>query len=123
MTRTKKINRDLEFELKASALIVEKCKTDRYAQNLYAALCNMEWQPTEVFPILKEELWYCSWRSAGRIVAEIRGEGDYLSWYCSGIGEGLGNGDPDGTKGYVSEAVVTHEIKTDLKTLGWHPVP
>jgi hypothetical protein len=83
----------------------------------------MEWQPTGVFPILKEELWYCSWRSSGRIVAEIRGEGDYLSWYCSGMGWGLGNGDPDGIYGYVSEGAVTDEIKQDLKTLGWHPVP
>ena len=117
------IQYDLERELKQSPLILEKVKDDRYSQNLYAALCNMEWQKVEVLPVLKEELWHCSWRYAGGIVAELRFEGDYLDWYCSGIGEGLGNGDPDGTKGYVSEGIVTEEIAADLKTLGWIPVP
>lgn len=114
---------DLEHDLSSSALIIEKVKKDRYAQNLYAALCNMQWQKTEVFPILKDDLWHCSWRYAGGIVSGLRGEGDYLSWYCSGMGEGLGNGDPDGIYGYVSESTVTDEIKEDLATLGWHPVP
>ena len=116
-------NYDLEAELAQSAMIGVKVKDDRYAQNLYAAMCNMQWRKHEVLPILKEDLWHCSWRYAGGIVASLRGEGDYLSWYCSGIGGGLGNGDEDGTKGYVSEGIVTDEIKADLATLGWHPVP
>jgi hypothetical protein len=49
-------------------------------------------------------------------------KGDYINWYCSGMGEGLGNGDADGTKGYVSEGTVTEEIQMDLKALGWFPV-
>ena len=57
------------------------------------------------------------------IVADLRGEGDYLNWYCSGMGGGLGNGDEDGTLGYVPESHVTDEIKADLGSLGWHPVP
>ena len=117
------IEHDLEDDMRNSVLIMTKVKNDRYAQNLYAAMCNMQWQKTEVWPVLKDELWHVSWRSSGGIVARLRGEGDYLNWYCSGIGEGLGNGDADGTLGYVSESTVTDEIRADLGTLGWHPVP
>jgi hypothetical protein len=113
---------DLLKDLNNSPLIREKVHKDQYAQNLYAALCNMEWQRTEVLPILKDETWNCSWRTAGGIVANLRAQGDYLDWYCSGMGEGLGNGDPDGVLGYVAESVVTDEIREDLATLGWHPV-
>jgi hypothetical protein len=35
------------------------------------------------------------------------------------MGGGLGNGDEDGTKGYIPEGQVTEEIANDLKTLGW----
>ena len=118
-----RIEHDLEQDLRNSTMILAKVKNDRYAQNLYAAMCNMQWQKTEMWPVLKDELWHCSWRSSGGIVAGLRDEGDYLSWYCSGIGEGLGNGDPDGTIGYVPEGIVTDEIKADLGSLGWHPVP
>jgi hypothetical protein len=38
------------------------------------------------------------------------------------MGEGLGNGDLDGTKQYVSEGYITDEIKEDLNKLGWLPV-
>jgi hypothetical protein len=32
---------------------------------------------------------------------------------------GLGNGDEDGSKGYVGEGKITEEIKSDLFKLGW----
>jgi hypothetical protein len=51
----------------------------------------------------------------------MRDTGDYMDWYCSGIGEGLGNGDADGTRCYVPEATVTDEIREDLLKLGWVP--
>lgn len=115
---------DLEEDIRNTPELVAKIKTrNDYAQNLYAAFCNMQWQKTETFPILRDDLWSVSWRSAGGVVAGIRGEGDYLTWYCSGMGAGLGNGDPDGIYGYVSESTVTEEILADLKQLGWHPVP
>jgi hypothetical protein len=60
----------------------------------------------------------------------MREEGDYIDWYCSGIGNAeLGNGldstVPDITDGrnYVPEGVVTEEIELDLNKLGWRPVP
>jgi len=115
---------DMEWCLRSTDWICEKARaSDAYAQNLYAAMCNMQFQKLEVMPILKEELWSCSWRSAGGIVANMRQQGDYIDWYCSGIGDGLGNGDAEGVKGYVPEGVVTEEIREDLYKLGWIPVP
>jgi hypothetical protein len=114
---------NLEYDLRSTAWILEKVHAnDNYAQNLYAAMCNMEFQKIDIWPILKNERWSCSWRHAGGIIADMREKGDYIDWYCSGIGEGLGNGDKDGTKGYVPEGTVTEEVEKDLKTLGWMPV-
>ena len=110
---------NLEYDLRNSDYIAEKCKVDSYAQNLYAALCNNDFMRNEMWPILKEETWGCSWRYAGGIIADILQHGDYLDWYCSGIGDGLGNGDEDGSKRYVAEGIVTDEIRGDLLSLGW----
>ena len=110
---------DLERDMQNSKMVLAKVQSDRYAQNLYAAMCNMQWQKREVLPVLKDELWSCTWRSSGGIVARLRSEGDYMNWYCSGIM------DPEDQLklGYVSEGVVADEIKADLATLGWYPVP
>lgn len=114
---------DLEYDLRTSEYMLKKVReSDAYAQNLYCAMCNMQFQRLDVLPILKNQRWSCTWRSSGGIIADMRQQGDYIDWYCSGIGEGLGNGDPEGTKGYVSEGVVTDEIKEDLYKLGWVPV-
>ena len=110
---------NMEYDLLTSDWIAEKCKEDGYAQNLYAAMCNNEFIKNDVWPLLKQETWSCSWRYAGGIVADIREQGDYLDWYCSGMGSGLGNGDEDGSKGYVGESKITEEITDDLLKLGW----
>ena len=124
LRKQRKIKYDLEEDIKATPELVAKNKSRHdYAQNLYAAFCNMQWQKTETFPILNNDLWHCSWRSAGGIVAEIRGEGDYMNWYCSGIYGGDFGHTGDITPGYVPEATVTEEILNDMKQLGWHPVP
>lgn len=111
---------NLEYDLLSTEWILEKVRaSDTYAQNLYAAMCNREFQKLDVVPILKSETWSCSWRHAGGIIADMQQKGDYINWYCSGIGGGLGNGDEDGTKGYVGEGRVTDEIRQDLERLGW----
>ena len=120
------MDRDLEDDMRNSRWFMEKIQNDSYAQNIYAALCNMRWQPRDVLTILKDEYWSCSWRSAGGLVAELQGKGDYMDWYCSGMG-GLGSYNPDNednvfkTKGYVPEATVTDEVRADLLRLGWQP--
>ena len=115
---------NLEYDLRSSEELCAKVKaSDVYAQNLYAAMCNMTWQSREFWQEMKGETWSCSWRHAGGIIADMRESGDYIDWYCSGIGGGLGNGDEGGNKGYVPEGVVTEEIELDLNRLGWRPVP
>jgi hypothetical protein len=103
---------NLEYDLRSTDWILEKVRhSDSYAQNLYAAMCNNDFQKLEVIPILSNQTWSCSWRYAGGIIADMRQEGDYINWYCSGIGAV----DPE----YVAEMCVTDEIKADLGRLGW----
>ena len=123
---------NMEYDLRSSKELCDKVKqSDNYAQNLYAAMCNMQWRNRELWPEMKEENWSCSWRSAGGIIADMQEKGDYIDWYCSGIGnEEYGNG-LDGTKPvkdedgrmYVPEGVITEEVELDLNKLGWRPVP
>jgi hypothetical protein len=123
---------NMEYDLRSSKELCDKVKAnDNYAQNLYAAMCNQDWQSREFWQELKGETWSCSWRHSGGIVADMQERGDYIDWYCSGIGNaesGYGldhyepTPDPDG-RDYVPEGVVTEEIELDLNRLGWRPVP
>lgn len=99
---------DLEKDLKRCKKIKEKVQDYKYAQSLYAALCNTEWVKFEVMQLLKNEGYSCSWRYAGGIVSQIRGSNDYMEFYCSGIDDYA-----------VPEGIVTNEVKDDLKELGW----
>jgi hypothetical protein len=112
---------NLEESIQACEWMLKKVvDSETYAQNLYAAMCNNVFQPNQVWPRLKDEYWSCSWRSAGGIVAELRGQGDYIDWYCSGI---MGVGETDSFQGYVSESTVTDEIRQDLFAIGWTVEP
>lgn len=123
---------NMEYDLRTSELIIEKCKDKIYAQHLYAAMCNNDFTKNDVWPILTEKRWSCSWRYAGGIIADIRQEGDYIDWYCSGIknNEDLTDeeynqlsGDQQEAylenKARVGESVVTDEIRADLLKIGW----
>lgn len=106
--------------------LVEKVRvSDTYAQNLYAAMCNQEWQHQDVWTVLTDQTWRSSWRRAGSIVADIRDDGDYLDWYCSGMMKSHPD-DPvnsaESIEHYVPEGTITDEIRGDLDKLGWHPV-
>ena len=115
---------NMEYDLRSNEWMCANARaSDTYAQNLYAAMCNNDFQKLDVVPILKEETWSCSWRHSGGIIADMLGKGDYIDWYCSGIGDGLGNGDVTGVKGYVPEGCITDEIRNDLQRLGWVVVP
>lgn len=113
---------NMEYDLRTTDWILEKVRTsDNYAQNLYAAMCNNDFQKLDVVPILKDQRWSASWRYAGGIIADMRQKGDYIDWYCSGIrNDGYQDDLASITPGqYVSESVVTDEIREDLKRLGW----
>jgi hypothetical protein len=95
-----------------------------YAQNLYAAMCNNDFQKQDTWEVLTDNRWSCSWRAAGGVVATLRDcDEDYMDYYCSGMG-GFGVGDPDPASyyeenQYVKESEVTDEIREDLLRLGW----
>ena len=110
-----KIN-NMEYDMSQADWFLSRVRgSDNYAQNLYAALCNNQFQKQDVWLVLKDSYWSCSWRYAGGIVADFQGQGgNYMDWYCSGIG------DKDGDYiNYVSESTVTDEIRADLALLGW----
>ena len=110
---------DLEADIQACDWMLKKVQgSETYAQNLYAAMCNNLFQPNQVWPRLRDEYWSCTWRSAGAIIAELRGQGGYMDWYCSGI-----SGDDNVPNNYVSESTVTDEIRKDLFALGWTVEP
>lgn len=113
---------NLEYDLLTTDWILEKVRSSKYyAQNLYAAMCNQDFQKLDVLPILKNQTWSCSWRYAGGIIADMRQEGDYIDWYCSGIRNDGYQDDLDivTPNEHVSEGVVTNEIRDDLQRLGW----
>jgi hypothetical protein len=114
---------DMEYDLLTSVDMLAKVRgSDVYAQNLYAAMCNREFQPNDTWPILTDQRWSCSWRRAGGIVADMRESGDYIDWYCSGMG-GLSYDPDEGRKeGFVPESLVTDEIRADLFQLGWQVI-
>lgn len=68
-----------------------------FAGRLYSALCNVEWRHDD------GSRYSCSWRSAGGLVAEMRGEGeDYMDFYCGG-----------------REGAVDEDIADALEAHGW----
>ena len=129
---------NMEYDLLTTDWILEKVRnSESYAQNLYAAMCNNGFIKLEVLPILKEEEWSASWRYAGGIIADMRQEGDYIDWYCSGIRD-IGVYAPDKefeelneeqlarkavVDKYVPEGCITEEIRDDLQKLGWAVAP
>ena len=125
VTTTRNNLPDMEADMTASEWFRTKVKKhDYYAQNLYSALCNNDFQKLEVVPILKDQTWSCSWRYAGGLVARIQNKGDYLNWYCSGMGglatdDDFNNDEYMSKKQHVPEGVVSDEIREDLKILGW----
>ena len=106
---------NLERDVRGQTWIVTKIqRQETYAQNLYAALCNNTFAPKDMWAILKNLTWNCTWRYAADMVADIRCDDSYINWYCSGTGF-------KGTDfaGFVEESYVTEEVTDDLDKIGW----
>jgi hypothetical protein len=126
---------DLAEDIRNTPWIVEKIRTNKaYAQNVYAALCNIIWyKTTEFLPVLSgKNEWSCSWRWAGGFVAEIEDQGgDYMDWYCSGIKGSLSDEEFSNLtreeqeeylhikNNYQSEGYVAGEVSEDFAKIGW----
>ena len=125
---------NLEYDLVTTDWILAKARaSEAYAQNLYAALCNNDFQRNDVWPRISDQKWHCSWRYAGGIIADMRQKGDYIDWYCSGINNGDWQRTPEEVAAmtpdqqeyyhmheqFVSESQITDEIREDLFRLGW----
>lgn len=89
-------------DIMGSTIIKDKMLASKsYCKKFYAAMCN-----TDVYKVGSTGEYGYSWRSAGGLIADILGEGDYLDWYCSG------------NEGYVDE-----EVADDLNDIGWIAIP
>ena len=124
---------NMEYDLRSTQWIIDKTKADDvYAQHLYASMCNNDFTKNDVWPILTEKRWSCSWRHAGGIIADMQEKGDYIDWYCSGIRDSKILDDDEFSaltkeqqesyiqgKKFVPESCVTDEIREDLLKLGW----
>ena len=68
------------FEADVREMLEEEIKaSDEVGTELWSALANVTWYRPEG----GLEVGY-SFRSAGGLIAEIAGRGNYMTWYCSG---------------------------------------
>ena len=106
---------NLELDLRRAAAVIDRIRhEDVYAQNWYAALCNNDYAPKDVWGILSNVVWSCSWRYAAEMISDIREDESHRDWYGSGSGfHGID------FCGFVEESYVTEEIESDINDLGW----
>lgn len=91
------------------------------AKLFYRSLCNMQWEKINSLPEderiieklkgIDSNLWSCSWRYAGGVIADIRNANyntkeDYMDFYCSG-----------------NEGDVADVVKECFERMGWKPKP
>lgn len=111
----------LEREMAKDAIVIAYLKDENTAGEFYSALCNMRWRKLSILSEderiidklkgVESDVWSCSWRYAGGIIADIRNANyntteDYMDFYCHG------------NEGWVSDLV-----KECFNRMGWveHP--
>ncbi len=112
--------RDLEAEMMADAVVINLIADKKIAADFYRALCNMDWLASKNLPedekIIERlrgndrDIYSCSWRHAGGIIAEIRNmhyhkNENYMDFYCSG-----------------DEGTVTPLVRECFGRMGWEPI-
>jgi hypothetical protein len=91
------VDPDDVFEMTVNKVLGDKIRQhEKTACDMWSALTNVDWHHAN------GDLASYSFRAAGDLIAAIRGEGDYLDWYCSG-----------------EPAIVTQEIAVALQAEGW----
>ena len=89
-----------DFEEDIEFLFINEIKSsDDFCEDLWSSMANVEWLNKD------GSEFSCTFRYAGGLIADIREEGSYMDWYCSG-----------------EYATVSEEIENKMKSIGWAPV-
>ena len=121
-----RMSREEFIDIIENSEILDKFENFDYAQNFYAAFCNVDWAYEVTNTEIKEVSF--SWRTIADIVAELRDSGEsHIDFYCSGMICDV-NADeaaflsPIPQEYFVSEGVVTDEVMADLNAVGFFVV-
>lgn len=112
---------NLADEMEKDAIVIRYLRDSYIAQEFYRALCNMRWRKTNHLPDdekiidklkgIHSDVWHCSWRASGGIIADIRNvnynlQEDYMNYYCIG-----------------AEGEVSDTVRECFERMGWEPYP
>lgn len=111
----------LDVDMAKDPIVAAYLKDIDTAKSFYRAICNMQWRKINPLPEadriveklkgIDSDLWSCSWRYAGGVIADIRNANynvkeDYMDYYCSG-----------------NEGEVDDTVKECFERMGWKPEP